>query len=284
MKPQVVLVTGASTGIGEATARQLAQAGHTVYAGARRVELMKPLEALGVRTLFLDVTDDASMTAAVERIEREAGGVDALVNNAGYGSYGALEDVPMDEARRQIDVNVFGLARMSQLVLPGMRKKKAGRIVNVSSIGGRITLPLGAWYHASKHAVEGLSDCLRQEVREFGVHVSVIQPGGTESEWAKIAGENAIKTSGQGPYAPLARTMAAVMTGEASSGAVSQVPASVIAVLIQKAIESKRPKTRYAGPGMAKVLLAARRWLSDRAWDNLIAGMARGMAKPQAGR
>jgi NAD(P)-dependent dehydrogenase (short-subunit alcohol dehydrogenase family) len=279
MKPQVILVTGASTGIGEAAARRLARAGHTVYAGARRVELMKPLEADGVKPLFLDVTDDASMKAVVDRIEREAGGVDVLVNNAGYGSYGAIEDVPMDEARAQFEVNVFGLARMSQLVLPGMRKKKAGRIINISSIGGRITLPLGSWYHASKHAVEGLSDCLRQETREFGIHVSVIQPGGTESEWAKIAGENVLKTSSQGAYAALAKGMASIMMRENAGGALAQVPADVIAVLIQKAAESPRPKTRYVGPGMAKMMLAARRWLSDRGWDNMIAGMARSMSK-----
>ena len=279
MKPQVILVTGASTGIGEAAARRLAKAGHTVYAGARRVERMKPLEADGVRTLFLDVTEDASMTAAVERIERETGGVDVLVNNAGYGSYGAIEDVPMDEARAQFEVNVFGLARMSQLVLPGMRKKHAGRIINISSIGGRITLPLGSWYHASKHAVEGLSDCLRQEVSGFGIHVSVIQPGGTESEWAKIAGENVLKTSGQGAYAALAQGMASIMTRENAGGALTQVPADVIAVLIQKAAEAPRPKTRYVGPGMAKMMLTARRWLSDRGWDNMIAGMARSMSK-----
>jgi NAD(P)-dependent dehydrogenase (short-subunit alcohol dehydrogenase family) len=279
MKPQVILVTGASTGIGEAAARRLARAGHTVYAGARRVERMKPLEAEGVRTLFLDVTDDVSMKAAVARIEKEAGGVDVLVNNAGYGSYGAIEDVPIDEGRAQFEVNVFGLARMSQLVLPGMRQKKAGRIINISSIGGRITLPLGSWYHASKHAVEGLSDCLRQEVRDFGIHVSVIQPGGTESEWAKIAADNVLKTSGQGAYATLAQGMASIMNRENAGGTMAQVPADVIAVLIQKATESPRPKTRYVGPGMAKVLLAARRWLSDRSWDNVIAGMARSMAK-----
>jgi NAD(P)-dependent dehydrogenase (short-subunit alcohol dehydrogenase family) len=260
----------------------LARAGHTVYAGARRVERMKPLEADGVRTLFLDVTDDASMKAAIERIEKEAGGVDALVNNAGYGSYGAVEDVPMDEARAQLEVNVFGLARMTQLVLPGMRQKKAGRIVNISSIGGRITLPLGAWYHASKHAVEGLSDSLRQETAEFGIHVSVVQPGGTESEWAQITADNLLKSSSKGAYATMAQGMAAVLKRENSGGAMAQVPADVIAVLIQKAIESPKPKTRYVGPGMAKVLLTAKRWLSDRGWDNMVLGMARSLMKPKA--
>lgn len=278
MKPQVVLVTGASSGIGEAAARRLASAGHTVYAGARRVDRMRPLEAAGVRTLFLDVTDEASMTAAITRINQEAGGVDALVNNAGYGSYGSLEDVPLDEARAQFEVNIFGLARMSQLVLPGMRAKKAGRIVNISSIGGRVTLPLGSWYHASKHALEGLSDCLRMETRDFGIHVSVVQPGGTESEWASITADNLLKTSGSGAYAPMAKGMAAMLKRE-TSNALPQVPADAIAVLIQLAIESPRPKSRYVGPGNARLLLAARRWLPDRVWDSVILRMAKGMGR-----
>jgi NAD(P)-dependent dehydrogenase (short-subunit alcohol dehydrogenase family) len=181
---KVAFVTGASAGIGEATARALLAAGYTVFAGARRLDRMAGLAALGATLLKLDLTDDASSVAAVEAIKSGAGRLDVLVNNAGYGSYGALEDVPLDEARRQFDVNVFGLARLCQLVLPTMRAQKSGKIVNVTSIGGKIWEPLGSWYHATKYAVEGLSDCLRVEVGRFGVDVIVIEPGAIRTEWA----------------------------------------------------------------------------------------------------
>ena len=174
----VALVTGASSGIGAATARRLARAGFVVYGAARRLDRLAALEGEGVRPLALDVTDDASMVAAVERVVAEQGRIDVLVNNAGYGSYGAVEDVPQEEARRQIEVNLFGLARLIQLVLPAMRAQGSGRIVNVTSMGGRIATAFGGWYHASKHAVEGLSDSLRQEVARFGIDVVVIEPGG----------------------------------------------------------------------------------------------------------
>jgi hypothetical protein len=166
---KIALVTGASAGIGEATARALVAAGYKVFAGARRLDRMAGLAALGATLLKLDLTDDASIVAAIEAIKSGAGRIDVLVNNAGYGSYGALEDVPLDEARRQFDVNVFGLARLCQLVLPIMRAQKSGKIVNVTSIGGKIWEPLGSWYHATKFAVEGLSDCLRVEVGHFGI-------------------------------------------------------------------------------------------------------------------
>jgi len=266
MKRSVILVTGASAGIGEASARRLARAGHIVYAGARRMDRLKALEADGVRPVSLDVTDDASMRAVVEQIERDAGGVDVLVNNAGYGSLGALEDVSPAEARRQFDVNVFGLARLTQLVLPGMRKKQAGRIINVSSIGGRMSFPMGAWYHASKHAVEGLSDSLRMEVRDFGIFVSVIQPGGTASEWADIAVEQVVANSANGPYGELAQAMVVINKGAAGT----PVPAAAIAKLIQRATEDRCPKARYVGPGPAKIGLFMRWLLSDRAYDSVM--------------
>src|SRR6185437_12609789 len=181
---KTALVTGASAGIGEATARAFMTAGFRVFAGARRLDRMEPLAAAGATLLKLDVTDDASMAAAVNTSKSATGRIDVLVNNAGYGSYGALEDVPLAEARRQFDVNVFGLARLCQLVLPIMRAQKSGKIINVTSIGGKIWEPLGAWYHATKFAVEGLSDCLRAEVAEFGIKVVVVEPGSISSEWA----------------------------------------------------------------------------------------------------
>src|SRR6478735_12707611 len=184
---RVALVTGASSGIGEETARLLQEAGFTTYAVARRVDRMAALADAGVHTFAMDVTDDASMVAGINRIVVDQGRIDVLVNNAGYGSYGAVEDVPLDEARRQFEVNLFGLARLVQLVTPHMRAQGSGRIINVSSMGGRFAAPFGGWYHATKFAVEGFSDALRQELAPFGVQVVVIEPGGIRTEWGGIA-------------------------------------------------------------------------------------------------
>ena len=202
---KTALVTGASSGIGEATALQLAELGYTVYAAARRVERMSDLADRGIRTASVDVTDDPSMVALVQTIIADTGRIDVLVNNAGYGLYGALEDMPLEEARRQFEVNVFGLARLTQLVLPHMRAQRDGYIVNISSMGGRIWEPLGSWYHASKFAVEGLSDSLRVEVAEFGIKVVIIQPGSIRSEWSGIAADKLEATSANTPYAPQAK-------------------------------------------------------------------------------
>ena len=195
MTTRVALVTGGSSGIGEHTARLLQEAGFTTYAVARRVERMQALADAGVTTFAMDVTDDASVTAGVARIVEEHGRVDLLVNNAGYGSYGAVEDVPIDEARRQFEVNVFGLARLTQLVTPHMRAQTSGRIINVSSIGGKFYEPLGAWYHATKFAVEGFSDSLRLELAPYGIRVVIIEPGPILTEWNEIARDSLVETS-----------------------------------------------------------------------------------------
>ena len=171
---KVALVTGASSGIGEAAAKDLRLRGFTVYAAARRIERLAALETLGIRPLQMDVTDDSSITQGVQRIIAESGSVDILVNNAGYGSYGSVEDVALDEARNQFEVNLFGLARLTQVVLPYMRKNSSGRIINISSMGGKMYEPMGAWYHATKFALEGLSDCLRLELKPFNIHVVII--------------------------------------------------------------------------------------------------------------
>ena len=205
MTVKVALVTGASSGIGDATARRLAQLGYTVYAVARRADRMAALKERGIRTEPADVTDDATLVALVDKIISETGRIDVLVNNAGYGSYGALEDVPIAEARRQFDVNVFGLARLIQLVLPHMRAQRDGYIVNISSIGGKIWEPLGSWYHAAKFAVEGLSDSLRAEVAQFGIKVIVIEPGAIRTEWAAISADNLDAASAGTPYRDQAR-------------------------------------------------------------------------------
>ena len=202
MKNQkVALVTGASSGIGESAANLLHQNGFKVYGAARRLEKMKKLEEIGISTISLDITQEESVQNCVNTILEKEGSIDVLVNNAGYGSYGAVEDVPIEEARRQFDVNIFGLARLTQLVLPKMRENKFGKIVNISSVGGKIYTPFGAWYHATKHALEGWSDSLRLETKPFGIDVVVVEPGGIKSEWGQIAADNLNKTSGEGAYA-----------------------------------------------------------------------------------
>jgi len=266
MKNQVVLITGASSGIGMATARLLQERGYQVYATARQVEKMKSLGQAGVRLLALDVTSEESMAAAVQTTLEEAGRIDVLVNNAGYGSYGALEDVPMREARYQFEVNIFGLARLIQLVLPAMRRQQAGKIINVSSIGGRIGEPHGAWYHATKFALEGLSDSLRMELRQFGIPVVVIQPGAIKTEWNGIARRNLLHVSGQTDYRDLAQKHVRMLESADRRGS----EPLVIARVIEKAIGAHRPNTRYAAGAGAKVILFLRRVLSDRAFDQLV--------------
>ena len=275
---KTVLITGASSGIGEETVKALLAVGYTVYAGARRVDRMKGLSEAGAHLLTLDVTDDALMTTAVQTILREAGCIDVLINNAGYGSYGALEDVPPEEARRQFDVNIFGLARLTQLVLPTMRAQRSGRIVNVSSIGGKFGEPFGSWYHASKFAVEGLSDSLRMELHPCGIDVVVIQPGATHSEWASIAGESLIKYSGNGPYREGANSHAKFME-VGHEGSIPAAP-SVVARTIVQAVQAKNPKIRYVTGGFAGAMLFMRRVLSDRAFDATFRMMERQMTKP----
>jgi len=275
---KTVLITGASSGIGEETVKRLMTAGYTVYAGARRLDRMKSLADAGARLLALDVTDDGSMTAAVKTVMQETGRIDVLINNAGYGSYGALEDVPPEEARRQFDVNLFGLARLTQLVLPAMRAQRSGRIVNISSIGGKFGEAFGCWYHATKFAVEGLSDSLRMELHPFGIDVVVIQPGATHSEWARIAQDSLIKYSGHGPYGKAASAHARMM--EAGHQGSIPAPPSVVAKTIVQAVQSRNPKTRYTTGGLARTMLFLRRVLSDRAFDAMFRMIERQTSKP----
>jgi NAD(P)-dependent dehydrogenase (short-subunit alcohol dehydrogenase family) len=265
---KTAFVTGASAGIGEATVRALLAAGYRVFAGARRLDRMADLVAVGATLIKLDLTDDASIVAAIEAIKSEAGRIDVLVNNAGYGSYGALEDVPLAEGRRQFEVNVFGLARLCQLALPMMRAQKSGKIVNVTSIGGKIWEPLGAWYHATKFAVEGLSDCLRVEVAPFGVDVIVVEPGAIRTEWAGIAREGLLQMSGGTAYAELAKRHARMLATADTSRLAS--PPEVVARTIVRAVSARRPKTRYATGGGARTILFLRKILSDRMFDRLI--------------
>ena len=268
MTVKVALVTGASSGIGDATARRLAQLGYTVYAVARRTDRMAALKERGIRTEPADVTEDAALVALVDKIISETGRIDVLVNNAGYGSYGALEDVPVAEARRQFDVNVFGLARLTQLVLPHMRAQRDGYIVNISSIGGKIWEPLGSWYHAAKFAVEGLSDSLRAEVAQFGIKVIVIEPGAIRTEWAGISADNLDAASAGTPYREQAKLVSGTLRATDKSRLTSG-PA-VVADAIGKAVQNSRPRTRYAVGGGARSILFAQRVLTDRGFDRLI--------------
>jgi NAD(P)-dependent dehydrogenase (short-subunit alcohol dehydrogenase family) len=268
MSTGTALVTGASSGIGEETARELHKRGFTVYAAARRVERMAGLEADGIRVLKMDVTDEKSVKAGVAKILEETGRVDVLVNNAGYGSYGSVEDVPITEAKYQFDVNVFGLALVSQLVLPHMREQRSGRIINISSIGGRIYEPLGGWYHATKFAVEGLSDSMRLELKPFGVKVVVIEPAGIRTEWAGIAADNLRKSSSDTAYAGQAQQAAAIL--ELADRPAFSSPTKVVAKRIAKAATARHPLTRYPTGKGAGMILFTRWLLPARGFDGVI--------------
>lgn len=265
---RVALVTGASSGIGEATVKLLLKKRYIVYAAARRLDRMSKLKDAGAKLLALDLTDDASIVACMDAIRMESGRIDVLINNAGYGSYGALEDVPMDEARRQFEVNLFGAARLCQLAMPMMREQKYGKIINVSSVGGSFGEPFGVWYHATKYALEGLSDSLRQEMRPFGVDVVIIQPGAIRTEWGGIAASSLLQYSGDTAYGRYARKHAQALGSVESSGLPS--PPEKVARIILRSIKARRPKTRYAAGGGAPLFLFMTRWLSDRMLDRVV--------------
>lgn len=265
---QVALVTGATSGIGAATAHALQAQGWTVYGAGRRVDRLADLRREGIATLEMDLTDDATLVDAVDRVIAEIGRIDLLVNNAGYGALGSLEETPLAEGRRQFDVNVFGAARLIQLVVPHMRRAGHGRIVNVTSGGGKAHTPLGSWYHGTKFALEAISDCLRLELAPFGIEVVVVEPGPTDTEWGGIAARLLRETSGSGPYAAQAIPVA---DGYDRTGAAARrTPSATVARAITKAATVSRPRTRYA-IGAARTVIAARRWLGDRAYDRLIA-------------
>jgi len=263
---KVILVTGASAGMGKDFAQALKKDGHIVYGAARRVEKMKDLEQSGVKILAMDVTDDSSITTGIKTILEAEGRLDVLINNAGFGSYGAIEDVSMDDARYQLEVNVFGAARLMQLVIPSMRANHFGRIINISSIGGKLALPFGGWYHASKFALEALSDSLRNEVADFGIDVVVIEPGGVRSEWGSIAMDSLAERSGDTIYGDMAKALTKTMA-DIDTKVAEPV---VITKLVQEAINAKKPTTRYSGGFMAKPALFMRWLLPDRTFDKMM--------------
>jgi short-subunit dehydrogenase len=289
-KTDPVLVTGCSSGIGRAAALRLHDAGFTVYATARRTDALTDVASRGLRTVALDVTDENSMTQAVAAVEADAGPVGVLINNAGYGLYGPVEQVPMAEIRRQFETNFFGLVRLTQLVLPGMRRRGRGRILNVSSMGGRITLPGGAFYHASKYAVEAFSDALRMEVAQFGIDVVLIEPGPVKTPWNDVAAAS-LATAGAGPPAadgpdgsddaapatsgdPYREYKAAIGAsfGRTQAGLVGRFGSTPddIAKVITQAVTARRPHARYLINPVAKSLVAMNRVLPARAYDSVL--------------
>jgi short-subunit dehydrogenase len=265
---KIALVTGASSGIGKETAKKLLKDGLTVYVAARRIEKMKDLEELGATAIKMDITVEEDIQNVVSTIKENHSGVDILVNNAGYAIYGAVEDTSIEDARHQFDVNLFGLARLTQLVLPYMREQKSGKIINVSSMGGKIYTPLGAWYHASKHALEGWSDCLRLELEAFGVDVVIIEPGIIETEFGDVMSGPMLERSGDTAYANLAKAVSNSAAESYEKGGGSHP--SVVAEAISKAVATNKPKTRYAIGKLAKPLLLLRKYLSDKLFDKAV--------------
>ena len=265
---KTVLVTGASSGIGKVIARRMVAEGYRVYAAARRTERMEDLKEIGVRTLKMDITKEDEVTQVVERIAEESGGVDILVNNAGFGLYGAMEDTELNDARYQFEVNLFGLARLTQLVLPAMREKGWGKVVNISSMAGKVYMPLGSWYHATKHALEGWSDSLRLEVASFGIDVIVLEPGLIQTEFGDVMVEPMLARSGASAYGDLAKRLAEATKASYSDGSGSSP--TVIADLVLKSVKARRPRTRYVAGRLAKPLIWVRRWFGDRIFDRVI--------------
>ncbi|HEX5852664.1 MAG TPA: oxidoreductase [Solirubrobacteraceae bacterium] len=267
---KAVLITGCSSGIGRATASRLAASGWTVYATARRPESIVDLKDAGCHTLALDVTDEASMRAVVAEVERAHGAVGVLINNAGYSQSGAIETVPMDAMRRQFETNVFGLVRLTQLVLPKMRAQRWGKIVNLGSMGGRLTFPGGGHYHATKHALEAISDALRFELRGFGIDVVLLEPGLITTDFGEAATASMadVSSDGDDPYARFNATVGAVTKG-AYDGPMRILGAGPerVAKVIERAIKRRRPRPRITITPSAKLSILSRRLMSDRAWD-----------------
>ena len=262
---KVILITGASSGMGYQTAEALAMQGHKVYGAARRVDRMEPLKASCVVPVKMDVTDEASIDAGLKEIIAAEGRIDVLINNAGYGSYGTIEDVKIEEARKQFEVNVFGLSLLIQKVLPYLRAQKSGRIINTSSMGGRLVSFLGGWYHATKYAVEALSDALRMETKQFGIDVVLIEPGGIKTDWGKIAADHLEESAKGGAYEAVATKAANGMRKQYSGNMMSDP--KVIVKAISKAVNSRCPRTRYLVGFGAKPLVFAHTILPTKWFD-----------------
>jgi short-subunit dehydrogenase len=265
---KVIVITGASSGMGKDFALDMLKKGHVVYGLARRVEKMNDIVEAGGKAIAMDITDEGQIQYAVDQILNEEGKVDVLINNAGYAIYGTVEETPIDVARRQFEVNIFGLASITQKIIPGMREKKSGTIINISSMGGKMYTPFGAWYHATKHALEGWSDCLRVELTPHNVDVVIIEPGGIETEFTDVFVQNLQGDPENGPYAENLQKVLQSGKQMSESGKLSKP--SVITDLVDKAVHSKKPKTRYVAGAYAKPLMFMRKYLGDRRFDKIL--------------
>ena len=270
---KTALVTGASSGMGKSIAKRLIQDGYQVYVAARNVEKMADLVSLGAQALRMDVSVDEEIVSGVNTILAETGGVDVLVNNAGFGLYGPVEEIGIDEARYQFEVNLFGAARLTQLLLPAMRDRRSGRIINIASMGGKMYSILGAWYHATKHALEGWSDCLRLEVAGFGIKVVIVEPGVIETGFGDAASDTIVRRSASGPYGHLVNMVSSAIKKTYGHGTGSSP--EVIAEVVSRAVKSSNPRTRYAAGKFAKMLIRMRVWLGDRMFDRIILSQIR---------
>jgi len=262
---KVILITGATSGIGNASLGRLVKDGHIVYGTYRKKEESKLVSDLGGISVHMEMTEEDSLKKAVKKIISEQGHIDVLWNNAGYGLYGPMEDIPMESARHEFDVNLFGLARLTQLVLPYMRKAKKGLIINTSSVGGKVYMPLGAWYHASKHALEGWSDCMRLDLKQFGINVVILEPGLIETNFYAVAQNSCPAGSQNGPYKKIVRAMQ-----RSVEHGVKGSPPELIADTVSKIVSSENPKTRYLVGKFARPLVFIRKWFGDRMYDRVI--------------
>lgn len=268
MKPKVIVITGASSGIGKDAAKALIKQGHIVYALARRLDQMQDLKTLGGYPIAFDITQFNDIKQVVEQIISKEKRIDVLWNNAGYGLYGAVEDIPIEEARKQFDVNLFGLAAITREVLPHMREANSGTIINTSSMGGKMYSPLGAWYHASKHAIEGFSDCLRLELKSFNIHVVILEPGIIVTEFGDIMLNNVTRYSLNSVYKSLTAQLIKTIQRVYKQGWGSNV--SVITKTILKIVKTKKPKTRYRVGFLAKPSVWLRIYFGDRFFDKAV--------------
>lgn len=268
LEPKVILITGASSGMGKHTALDLIKQGHVVYGAARSIDKMQPLVDVGGHAIQMDVMDAADTQKVVDQIIAEQGRIDVLWNNAGYGLYGPVELVPTEKAKRQFDVNLFGLSQLTQIVVPHMRDAKKGLIINTSSMGGKIYFPLGSWYHATKHALEGWSDCLRLELKSFGINVVVLEPGAIDTNFYEVFQKHFQSLPTGTAYQPMIDAYTNMNPDDFKAS-----PPSVISKTVQKIIHAKKPKTRYLVGKMAKPMVFIRKWFGDRVFDRMVMGM-----------
>ena len=265
---KVILITGASSGIGKDTALSLIKEGHVVYGVARRLEMMKDIVQAGGHAIKMDILKERNIDDVVNQIIKEQSRVDVLINNAGYGLWGAVETISIDEAKRQFDVNIFGLAYLTKKIIPIMRKQKSGKIINMSSMGGKVYTPFGAWYHATKYALEGWSDCLRIELKSFGIDVILIEPGVIKTEFQDVMMDSTLERSIGTPYEKKLKALEKATQEMYARGIGS--PASTITKLIIKAINSHNPKRRYVGGLFAKPMLFIKKWFGDKMYEKAI--------------